>query len=210
MNDLLERIAKRADNNNPIKLGGEVMVMTSRTDMYANGQLFGLATSLDADFFVAMAAMEAKSKDIPTPWPGLSIGVGAKTSGLELKIKGSLKCDEQYQNPWIASSIGYSAGTEIEAFVSATIGPNFAGKASGLEITGGTKFIFKVDGSIIGKGRSIVTEGKGELGKSEVNCKIKAVLDVWGAEAEWQLWETTTILSAGNTEKFEEFVLYSW
>ena len=211
INDALETIAKRHDGVNPISVSGSISYATAKTDMYANGQLTGVATGLVGNASVNMAALEGKTPDFPTPWPGLSIGVGAATSGLALKVKGELKYDDQVENPWVASKVRLTAGSDVSVTATATVGPNFGGKASGVTISGAAIFALKFVGELKGIGRSIVLDGTGELGSLTLNYSVGAKLDVWGVDADWKIYENSSIISKGETIKMEKpYVIASW
>lgn len=210
INSGLDKIAKRADGINPVSVEGKVSYRTSKTDLFANGENIGVATGFSGDFSVKLAALKAKSADLPTPWPGLSIALGAESPGLSLSVKGDLKYDEQYPNPWIASSIAITAGSGVGISAQATLGPNFAGKASGLAIEGNAEFKLEFKGKIEGKGRSIVSSGNGELGALTLDYRISAKLDAWGVSADWEIYKDQKVVSEGEKFPLKEYLLVSW
>lgn len=209
-NDALTALADENNANNPLTLEGEMSWKTSVTDKYADGKQIGVATALSADFKVGIGAMSGKTRDCPTPWPGLSVGLSASTSGLALVVSGDLKYDEQFSNPWVASSITFEPGTTIKVGIQSTIGSNFAGKASGLTLNGGSEFKATVKGQFEGRGKSIVLSSKAEIGSCTATYSIGAKLDVWGVSAEVEFYSGKEVIYAGSTFPFPETVVKQW
>lgn len=210
INGGLDLIAKRLDGENPVTTSGEISYRTSNTDKYAVGTDYGKAVGLAANFSINLAPLEAKSKDLPTPWPGLSVRIAASFSGLELKADGNLKYDEQYSEPWVASKIKLTAGSTVGVTATATIGPNFAGEAQGLVIEGGAEFLLGVTGEVAGKGHKIETAATGELGSLTLNYSVSIRAEILGVGGSWELYRDSTVVSSGNTFAIEPYTIVEW
>ena len=189
---------------------GKIVYRTSSTDKYADGKNYGKAVGLIVDFSIKLAALEAKSKDLPTPWPGLSVRVGASCSGLEFKAKGDLKYDEQFSDPWVASKLKLTAGSSVGIKAAATIGPNFGGEAQGLVIEGGAEFLLAISGEVAGKGKKIDASAKGELGSLTLNYSISVKAEVLGVGGTWELYRDSTVVSSGETFDVAPYTIIQW
>lgn len=210
INTALDLIAKRVDGVNPVTASGKITYKTSKTDMYAQGTQIGISSGLSVDFSLKLAALEAKSKDMPTPWPGLSIAIGASTTGFQLKGKGDIKYDQQYSNPWVASKVKLTAGTSVGINATATLGPNFGGSASGLAINGEAVFTIAVSGEIKGEGNKITASASAEIGSLTLNYGVSVKLDVWGVNASYELYRDSTVISKGETANMEPYTIAQW
>lgn len=210
INTGLDLVAKRLDGENPITVTGKIKYTTGNTDKYAVGTDYGMATGLGVDFSIKMASLEAKSKDLPTPWPFLYVRIGASCSGLELKAKGDLKYDEQYSNPWVASKLKLTAGSTVKVEAAATVGVNAGGDAQGLVLEGAAEFLLAKSGDITGKGKKIETVGHGEIGSLTLNYSVSVKAEVLGVGGVWELYRDSTVVSEGSAFDSVPLTIAEW
>jgi len=209
--EALTKFADQSGANNPAAFSGKLSFISKKVDMHNDGEKIGLSRALESTLKISMARIKAESPRIPTPWPFLFVSVGVDCEPISLNLVGSVKYDEQFVNPWVASSISVNPSSSVKASVKALIGASAPFGEAGVEVSGSAEVSMQATVNFKGEGSRIVSDGSVKMGSLVLSYEVKALVEVLGAAAEWQITAGQKEVSSEVIEiEIPRKVLYEW